>query len=313
MRGGLWALVLSITLIFMLVPAVSAFGGGGCSYYPACPLGQPGTGGCDACRAPQYATACDGGCNSTLLSCVYVGVCTPSTHQSCGTSGTQTCTASCTWGPCQYDCSPPNCDDRLPCQTGTCHANNQCSYTPVTDGTLCGTDQKCESGMCKATCVSPYFCAPPTPPHSTLFDQYYCVGTPKCYACQSGYHDVGGQCVATCTDQCPSPGAVTCLDNTHNETCADWNSDGCLEWGGTQTCPDGTTCNNGACVAMDPCAAYPGYQPCSVAGSQQCSANSVQTCNYFGTSCLHWNTIACATPTPYCFATPPTATCVETL
>ena len=316
-RGGLvLSITLTLTLVLTLLQVHAFGGGGGCTYSPTCTLtGDPGTGGCNTCQHPLYNTACMGGCNMSSWTCVAGGACVPGNYQSCGTSGTQTCTASCMWGPCQYDCSPPNCDDRLPCQTGTCQANNQCSYTPVTDGTSCGTNMKCKAGVCEAVCASPYFCALPTPPHSTLFDQYYCVGTPKCYACQSGYNYLGGQCVLACTDECSPSGQTRCNPSNLNQTqmCV-IGSAGCLVWGNTQTCPSGQTCSAGACITTDPCAAYPGYTPCSVAGNQQCNASSVQTCGYGGTQCLHWMaTSVCVAPTPDCFATPPTAACVQCL
>ncbi|MEA2748993.1 MAG: Ca-dependent carbohydrate-binding module xylan-binding, partial [Myxococcales bacterium] len=53
-------------------------------------------------------------------------------------------------------CTPANCGDRLPCQTGTCTAGT-CSYAPASDGTACSDansctiNDQCVSGTCTGT------------------------------------------------------------------------------------------------------------------------------------------------------------------
>ncbi len=194
--------------------------------------------------------------------------------------------------------NPPDCDDQNPCTTDRCVVINgaaTCSNEAVTDGQTCGGVSKCEGGICKAPCVNPYLCADTQPTHSTLVDQYYCTGASQCYTCADGFHPEGEACVAdtTCQDECPSDGAVGCLDSTHNQTCADWDGDGCLEWGGVQACPAGTTCAAGACVTS--------CQDACTDGATRCNGNTLETCGHYGSTCTSWHAnTPCADPTPYC-------------
>ena len=64
----------------------------------------------------------------------------------------------------------------------------------------------------------------------------------SCGGCSSGYTCNGaGQCVLSCSNACTS-GQKRC--NANNvETCSDYNSDSCTEWGVSTTCLSGRTCN----------------------------------------------------------------------
>jgi hypothetical protein len=197
-------------------------------------------------------------CGAPSGVCVASIACSPGDSQVCSTNPpkAQSCTSSCAWGSClsvpcvqNSDCTPTN-----PCLTSTCSGapSYQCTASvPVPDGSTCGTPNKCEAGVCKAPCASPDFCGT-SPANATLLDQYFCTGTPQCYACTAGHHLAGGLCVAdtTCQNQCTS-GETRCDPSGAQQvqTCGDWNSDGCTEWGNPQTCVGGTPfCGGGACV-----------------------------------------------------------------
>ncbi|OGY21385.1 MAG: hypothetical protein A2113_04330 [Candidatus Woykebacteria bacterium GWA1_44_8] len=50
-----------------------------------------------------------------------------------------------------------------------------------------------------------------------------------------------------CSNECPSSVAKQCTDGTHYQTCGDYNSDGCLEWSSTASCPSDQACSGGVC------------------------------------------------------------------
>jgi hypothetical protein len=50
-----------------------------------------------------------------------------------------------------------------------------------------------------------------------------------------------------CTNKCTSPGLAGCQDGLV-VFCDDFDADGCNEWGGAQSCPDGTECVGGKCT-----------------------------------------------------------------
>ncbi len=84
-----------------------------------------------------------------------------------------------------------------------------------------------------------------------------------------------------CTNACTNQGATRCEGNAV-ETCADYDDDGCLEWGDPQEC-GAQTCTGGFCAVS--CTSE-----CTVAGAKRCGAgDTVETCgdaNQDG--CLEW-------------------------
>lgn len=96
-----------------------------------------------------------------------------------------------------------------------------------------------------------------------------------------------GQCSATCVDEC-SPGSARCAGPKAIERCGQSDSDPCQDWVAAETCPDGTTCENGGCTSA-PCT-----DECQ-AGAVQCAANGTSTCGQFDTdTCLEWGpTVPC--------------------
>jgi len=228
-------------------------------------------------------------------------------HNPCDTTSTLAVTVT---DPCVEN--PPNCDDGNPCTDDSCVVQGgqaACAHDAVADYQVCGTNKACEAGVCKTTCVvlPNYLCAAPTPAHSQSHNaDYYCTGSPQCFTCDSGFHPDGGQCVSdvTCQDECSPEGTVGCQDSMHTKTCSDWDSDGCLEWGGVQECPAGTACDGGACVQQ--------CQNQCTDGAMRCSGATVQTCGYYGGACTSWqDTTTCVAPTPFCLEDGSAASCVQ--
>jgi len=82
--------------------------------------------------------------------------------------------------------------------------------------------------------------------------EYYCSNN-RCLAksvpCPSGYSCSDGACVAPCTDECSPLGYVQCTGYLTFKKCGNYDSDTCLEWGSSVSCPSGYTCSGGTCVA----------------------------------------------------------------
>lgn len=137
-----------------------------------------------------------------------------------------------------------------------------------------------------------------------------------------------GQCVDVCIDECVPQGETQCNGNT-KQTCGNYDSDSCLEWGNNVNCQYG--CSNGQCNTCTPhsysqcsegdvywynscnvredkkqecgsngcsngqCIPEPCVDECSTSGAKQCSGSNLQTCgNYDSDSCLEWgNNVNC--------------------
>jgi len=91
-----------------------------------------------------------------------------------------------------------------------------------------------------------------------------------------------------CTSECYS-GARRCATFTSYQVCGNYDSDSCLEWGGTTSCGTNEQCLNGYC-----------QQRCTnecTSGSKECSGNGYRVCgNYDSDSCLEWGSVtSCGT------------------
>jgi len=96
------------------------------------------------------------------------------------------------------------------------------------------------------------------------FVQDCCPPNQECKTCSA----TEGKCISSgCTDECSPSGARTCVDSTHYKVCGNYDSDSCLEWSSTTSCPSGQTCSNGQCV-------------------QSCTP---KTCQELGKSCGMWS------------------------
>ena len=103
----------------------------------------------------------------------------------------------------------------------------------------------------------------------------------------TGGEDTGGGDTGapTCEDECPAAAETSCDPGGTASvvTCADYDGDGCLEWGGDVDCLGGTACVDGFCTVS--C-----EQACSVKGARKCDgADAYTTCadpDFDG--CLDW-------------------------
>ncbi|MCO4762716.1 MAG: hypothetical protein KC502_14480 [Myxococcales bacterium] len=102
-------------------------------------------------------------------------------------------------------------------------------------------------------------------------------------ACDAGKACKSGVCVASCPKQdCTIAGAHRCSDKGLVQTCGDFNSDGCLAWGGGAPCAGGTVCDQGQCAKS--CS-----NACTQKGATKCEGGVVKTCgDSDGNSCLDW-------------------------
>ena len=122
-----------------------------------------------------------------------------------------------------------------------------------------------------------------------FFDDDVCREWSKETECEEGFICKDAVCIESgdCRNQCDSQGLKQCTENTI-EICGDYNSDGCLEWGGGQNCPSGTNCEDGQCNV--PC-----VDECEI-GMKICEENSYRTCGDVDfNGCSEWSElIQCA-------------------
>jgi hypothetical protein len=106
-------------------------------------------------------------------------------------------------------------------------------------------------------------------------------------ACDAGKTCSGGQCSASCTNQC-TVGAKQCSGTGNGVATCQLMPNGCTDWDTAAPCAGGTTCSGGACVAQ-----------CSnqcTAGTKQCAgvSNGVSSCVVKPSGCTDWDTpLAC--------------------
>ncbi len=100
--------------------------------------------------------------------------------------------------------------------------------------------------------------------------------------CSSGTCE-DGQCAGGCTDLCAAL-SKQCVGGGAYQTCADYNQDGCLEWGSQTPCDAGLICDEGYCVAncSNECAA--GDLQCAAMGNgfESCDNHDTDSCLEFG-------------------------------
>lgn len=120
-----------------------------------------------------------------------------------------------------------------------------------------------------------------------------CKASPKC---DNGRCEIGetpstcpqdcfmGKNTSSCTNQCSSPDLKQCWGNGY-QTCGNYDSDACLEWSTTNSCPSNQNCQNGNCVAICNANSYKScyngdvywYDSCNVRGSlyDDCAINEI--------------------------------------
>ncbi|MDD5221450.1 MAG: hypothetical protein PHV47_02515, partial [Candidatus Pacebacteria bacterium] len=149
---------------------------------------------------------------------------------------------------------------------------------------------------------------------STQKPQWYCSGGSCTYSC---YND--STCQPSCTNECSS-GQKRCSSTTGYQTCGNYDSDSCYEWGTVSTCTGSTSCGYGTCsdsqkpqwyctgagTCTYTCYTSSTCQPsctneCSYAGQTECYGNGVRTCgNYDSDSCLEWGSTSTCTGSTSC-------------
>lgn len=60
--------------------------------------------------------------------------------------------------------------------------------------------------------------------------------------------DFGATCGTSCSNECTTSGLKECASLTSYRTCGNYDSDSCLEWSTSASCPMGQTCSSGQCI-----------------------------------------------------------------
>jgi hypothetical protein len=155
----------------------------------------------------------------------------------------------------------------------------------------CGTGETCSGGQCSASCVDECTtgsrqCDGDGYQICGDFDSDACTDWGPVTDCALGETCSDGFCSTSCTNEC-SQGAVQCSGATGTQSCGDFDSDNCLEWGPVSPCATGETCSNGVCATS--CT-----DECSQTGDAQCtpSGGGFQECGDFDAdNCLEWSTV----------------------
>jgi len=94
--------------------------------------------------ATSEGASCGSGkkCNSGICTELCTEGATCNDGNACTTGEKFTSTCACTGG------TTITCDDTNPCTTDSCSTTSGCVFTPVTDGTACGTGKICSSSAC---------------------------------------------------------------------------------------------------------------------------------------------------------------------
>ncbi|MCK5802931.1 MAG: hypothetical protein KAI66_08875, partial [Lentisphaeria bacterium] len=201
--------------------------------------GDPGYETCgdhdaDPCLEYGNFIACPEGqtCSNGICSATCGDECT-SMQRQCQGNAVQLCGEANDGDTCLDWLPPVACEAWQQCLDGVCqndcNTHNECS----TEGAkVCTADN---SGW--QECVSDYDTDP-------------CLEYGAVTNCQTNYICENGACVLGCEPECTTLNAVQCAGaGAGTETCEDHDSDGCLEWGGYDACPNGETCSLGVCAS----------------------------------------------------------------
>jgi len=276
----------------------------------------------DACLEWGGYTACAGGetCSNGLCSTGCQDECalgqsrcaTPATAgvQACGQHDADACLD---WGPAQACPGGQACVDGVcggGCSDECTGGEQRCADPPLNAILTCGNwdadaclefgnavacpqGETCSGGSCSATCRDDCadgerVCEGNAWKQCGYYDADACRDWSGLTACGNLQTCQAGACVLACTDECPTAGDRRCSGagaTLGTDLCADWDSDGCLEWGGHTNCPAGYRCENAQCVedCSDDCDT-PGLQVCDGAGYKVCGQHD-------GDACLDWSAI----------------------
>ncbi len=189
---------------------------------------------------------------------------------------------------CTDECSEEQtqCDDEFSGYYGCVDANEDGCLEFGGEWTGCGENEKCQDGGCVVSCV-PKTCTELGKECGSHSDG--CGGTLSCGTCVGGKECSGGQCVATCTDECTEAQTKCDSVNKYDVLICKKGSNGCTSWKKQETCTDAkcyTPKGIAKCCKND-CAKY---------NPKSCSADgkTVLRCIYSDSDpCLDKRNIAC--------------------
>lgn len=218
----------------------------------------------DACADLSAPSACDVGSTCQL------GICIPSCKDDCPAPGEVACEGN---GLKTCELSRAGClawSVPAACPAGQTCSANACAET-------CADDCAAAGDACSADSSAVVSCG--------QFDDDACLDLKAPQACAKGFTCRSGACVATCADECAISDKRCGADGKSVESCGQFDSDPCLEYGGAASCSGGAPCKDGACTSA--CA-----DDCT-AGQVQCVPGQAafRTCGQFdGDACLDWST-----------------------
>ncbi len=137
-------------------------------------------------------------------------------------------------------------------------------------------------------------------------------------ACAEGETCARGDCVSECVDECDES-TVQCQDSGVS-SCADRDLDGCTEWGPTQACADGESCEGGRCRPIGTCTDECAANACNDTTLTQCGNYDLDPClePSSGVSCASSDpctegrcTLDGCQSMPRVCDSPPASTCVD--
>ncbi len=225
-------------------------------------------------------------------------VCTDTDYDGCFEWGnTQSCDTgqTCTNGECVDTCVDACAAGQLRCVTGqpqyqecVCPAEGCCDWGNPVD---CGAGESCSNGLC-VSCdddCTPFGARLCEDNNSYLqcgdFDDDPCNEWSASTDCPQGKNCVNGICTDPCSDECQVYGARTCnADDSGFQTCGNYDTDACLEWGDVKNCVPTEICADGVCVfnCTDECAT----------GEKRCLGNGFQTCGeHDDDPCTDWSIV----------------------
>ncbi|MCL5018360.1 MAG: hypothetical protein M1416_01175 [Candidatus Pacearchaeota archaeon] len=124
-----------------------------------------------------------------------------------------------------------------------CNVNTYCGHCPE--------NQTCSDGLCLSDCTNT------CPTNGTRqcsgngyqtcgnYDSDICLEWSNATTCLAGQNCSSGICSSGCTSVCQI-GSKQCLGNG-SQTCGNYDSDSCLEWGSVTSCPTAWNCSAGFC------------------------------------------------------------------
>ena len=178
----------------------------------------------------------------------------------------------------------------------TCKDTNGDGCTEWTDHQSCEAGTVCQDGTCvdpQGSCtnacdeIDAKRCHENTQETCGDYNEDGCLEWGNPTTCGAGTVCQDGTCVdpqGSCTNACDEINAKRCHENTQ-ETCGDYNEDGCLEWGNATPCENGKVCQDGACIDPPPTCT----DQCPQMDVTQCKEDTTETCgDYDSDGCLEW-------------------------